>query len=124
MEGKESVAKILFALDAQKNVPAIQGQAIAELVNHCTIALAKTKGIESVLVTSAHLVRYAPDNPRTINLFGVVLHAIGRNADAIAVLEYAYARETGAPTRVEMSARARRRLARRGRHSSSPSQRA
>lgn len=86
---KSAVDRIRFTLDAQRTVPAIQAQSIDELVNHCTIALANTDGIEATIATSVYLLQSAPANARVANLFGVVLHTIGRNAEAIAALEYA-----------------------------------
>lgn len=91
MEEKSAVDTVKFKLDSLKTTPTMQVDAIDELVNHCTIALAKTEGIEAIIVTSAWLVKYAPANPRVINLFGVVLHTIGKNPDAIPMLEYAHA---------------------------------
>ncbi len=86
---KTTVHQIFFILDSKRNAPTLHTQAVEELVNHLTIALAQTDGIEAVIVSSAHLAKRAPDHPRTANLFGVVLHTIGEDQDAIAVLEYA-----------------------------------
>jgi|GEM_PF-1678684 len=90
LEEESAVDKIKFTLDSKKNVKTFFNQSIDELVNSCTVQLATNQGIEAVIVTSALLVKYAPDNPRTANLFGVVLHSIGKDKEAIAVLEYTH----------------------------------
>jgi len=88
MEESSAVDKIKFTLDSERKTPIFLEQSIDELVNACTIQAASTKGIEAVIATSALLVKYAPANARVTNLFGVVLHTIGSNKEAIAVLEY------------------------------------
>jgi hypothetical protein len=88
LEEKQAVDGVVFKLNAQRNVPTFQTDYVDELVNQCTIALANTTGMEAIIVTSAHLLRVAPDSARAANLFGVVLHSIGKDPEAIPVLEY------------------------------------
>jgi hypothetical protein len=86
---KSGIEKTVLILKNQQATPATQGHSIEELVNHGTVALAQSDGIEAVIVLAAHLVKFAPANPRTVNLFGVALHAIGREKDALLMLDYA-----------------------------------
>jgi tetratricopeptide (TPR) repeat protein len=87
-EEKAAVDKVTFTLESQRTVPTFENQYVDELVNQCTIALANTNGLEAVIVTSADLLKMVPANARAANLFGVTLHTIGKNNDAITVLEY------------------------------------
>lgn len=89
MEEKGSIDGVLRTLASQRTVPTIQAQSIDELLNLCTLQLASTDGLASVIVLSGNLVKLAPANARTSNLLGAVLHAIGRNQEAIASFEYA-----------------------------------
>lgn len=86
---KTGIDKVLFTLKAQAAQPTMLAQSVEELVNHATLALAQSDGIEAVIVLAAHLVKIAPAHARTANLFGVTLHAIARDKDALVLLEYA-----------------------------------
>lgn len=86
---RTAIDKIKFTLNSQKQTPAFFAESVSELVNDCTIALAKLNGLGSIIETSCYLVKYDPANPRTSNLLGVALRSIKRNQDASVVFEYA-----------------------------------
>jgi tetratricopeptide (TPR) repeat protein len=90
-EQKMGVDQTFFTLSSKKTVPAVYAVALDELLNHCTVALSHTRSMESLIVTSARLVELEPEKARVTNMMGVILHAIGRNEEAIKLLQYTIA---------------------------------
>lgn len=64
-------------------------ETIDGLVDALTLKLASLKSFNALTVSSAILVQTAPDNARTANLFGSVLHTSNKLDDSVTVLEYA-----------------------------------
>jgi hypothetical protein len=72
---KATIGSIRAALKKSSFSPIFLKDAVSDLVNQMTVALAGMKSLDALIVGSAYLVKCAPANPRTSNLFGAVLHA-------------------------------------------------
>lgn len=92
LQGKDftSANEIKVFLESQKSSPILLDKAVNDMVSRLTVCLTRLKTLDALVVSSAYLVKYAPENARTSNLFASVLHTAGKMDDAVTVLEYTY----------------------------------
>lgn len=87
---RQTLSAMALTLDGAAD-GAQRAQRIDALVNQLSMALAAQKSLDGLTAGAALLVQKAPEDWRTLNLFGAVLQAGARFVDAATVLERAAA---------------------------------
>ncbi|MCE5324276.1 tetratricopeptide repeat protein [bacterium] len=88
IENRQTISQMKFRLESLKTIPSKQAETIDDFVSQLTIQLAGLNSVDAITTASAYLVKYAPDNSRTTNLFGSALHTYSKYTDAVTALEY------------------------------------
>jgi tetratricopeptide (TPR) repeat protein len=83
---QEDIKTIRTTLELHQGAKFDFDHTINDLVNVLTLKLAGKKDIKAIMVAAAILVQNAPESPRTVNLFGAVLHTLENYDDAVMVL--------------------------------------
>lgn len=94
-KNRETVQGLKSQLATLRAKPVELRAFVNNLVSQLTIALADMKSADAITVSAAYLVKVAPTNFRTLNLFGAVLHAAKRLKDGASVYEYALTQSQG-----------------------------
>ena len=87
--GKETLDSMKTAFFMSQGGKPFMDDCISKLVTELTISLSAGQPFDVMVCASGLLVKTDPKNARVINLFGIVLNAADKSAEALPVFEYA-----------------------------------